>query len=82
MWAGAGLAVMSFWTVYFVVTTQIPMAPRESIAWALARLTCPIMPASFYFNFPVDIFPAFLANAISYAMVGLIVEFLHRKLVN
>lgn len=82
MWAGGGVVVMSFWAIYFLVTTRIPMAPRESIAWALARLTCPVMLASFYFHFPVGIFWAFLANALSYAVVGLIVESLRRKLVN
>ncbi len=78
MWAIAGFVVMSFWAVYFLATTRIP-STAEPTAWTLARLTCPIMLASFYFHFPVDIFWAFLANATTYALVGLIVENLRQK---
>jgi hypothetical protein len=79
MWAGVGLVVMSFWGVYFLLTTRIPRTPTEPIAWTLARLTCPIMFASYYFHFPVGIFWAFLANATTYALVGLTVETLRQK---
>ncbi len=69
MWAMAGFVVMSFWAVYFLATTRIP-STAEPIAWTLARLTCPIMLASFW---------PFLANATTYALVGLIAESLRQK---
>jgi hypothetical protein len=78
-WASAGFVVMSFWAIYFLLTTRIPRAPVEPIAWTLARLTCPIMLASFYFHFPVGVGWAFIANAATYALIGLIVETLRRK---
>jgi hypothetical protein len=78
IWAIAGFVVMTFWAVYFLATTRIPSA-AEPTAWTLARLTCPIMLVSFYFHFPVGIFWAFLANAATYALVGLIVESLRKK---
>lgn len=79
MWALAGFVVMSFWAVYFLATTRIPSRPNP-IAGTLARLSCPIMLASFYFRFPVGMFWSFLANAATYALVGLIVESLRQKL--
>jgi hypothetical protein len=78
MWAIAGFVVMSFWAVYFLATTRIP-STAAPVAWTLARLTCPIVLASFYFHFPIGILWAFLANASTYALVGLIVESLRQK---
>jgi hypothetical protein len=79
MWAVAGSVVMSFWAVYFLATTRMP-STADPIAWTLARLSCQIMLASFYFHFPVGMLWAFIANAATYALVGLIVETSYKQL--
>jgi len=43
-------------------------------------MTCPIAFASFYFNFPIGVYSVLLVNAVTYAMVGLIVETLRYHL--
>ena len=46
----------------------------------IARLTCPVVLASFYFHFGVGFYWVLLANAAMYALVGLIVETLRQQL--
>jgi len=46
----------------------------------MARLTCPVVLASFYFHFGVGFYWVLLANAAMYALVGLIVETLRQQL--
>jgi hypothetical protein len=59
----------------------VPMQiTSEPIVWTLVRLTCPIAFAGFHFHFPVSIYWFFLANAATYALVGLVVETLRRQL--
>jgi hypothetical protein len=79
MWAGAGFLIAGFWALYFFPTAPIPITSAEPM-WTLARLTCPVVFASFYFHFPVGIYLALLANAATYALVGLIVEPLRQRL--
>jgi len=65
-WAGAGFLVASFWAIYLFPTT-----PTGSTAMLhLARLTCPIA----FIGFGVYFYWVLLANAATYALVGLIVE--------
>ncbi len=77
IWAGSGFLVAGFWALYFFPTARVPVATVEPM-WTLARLTCPVVFASFYFHFPVGVFNALLANAATYALAGLIVETLRR----
>ena len=77
MWAAAGFLVAGFWAPYALAATPIQAEP---IAWALARLSCPIAFASFYFHFPVGIYWVLLANATTYGLIGLIVEALRQQL--
>jgi hypothetical protein len=79
MWASAGLLVAGCWNLYVLATFPIQMT-SEPIVWTLVRLTCPILFASFYFHFPVSIYWVLLANAATYALVGLIVESLRQQL--
>ena len=79
MWASAGLLVVGCWNLYALATFPLPMN-SEPIVWTLVRLTCPIAFASFHFNFPVSIYWVLLANAATYALVGLIVESLRQQL--
>ena len=77
-WASVGFLVAGFWALYFFRTAPIPIQ-AEPIAWTLAQITCPIAFASFYFHFPIGVYWVLLANAVTYALVGLIVETLHRN---
>jgi hypothetical protein len=79
MWAGAGLLVAGFWALYLFPTAPIPMTPAEPL-WTLVRLTCPVMFAGFYFHFPVSVYWSLLANAATYALIGMIAETLRRQL--
>ena len=79
MWAGAGFLVAGFWALYFFPTAPILITSAEPM-WTLARLTCPVVFASFCFHFPIGVYSAILANAATYALVGLIVESLRQQL--
>jgi hypothetical protein len=78
-WAGAGSLAAAFWALYFFPTAPAPITSAEPM-WTLARLTCPVVFASFYFHFPIDVYWAILANAATYALIGLTVEALRRQL--
>jgi hypothetical protein len=70
LWASAGALVVICWTLYISATFSNPLAPTGVVS-TLVYLTCPIALAhryalSFYF--------VFLANAATYALVGLIIE--------
>lgn len=79
MWAGAGLLIAVCWWIYLTATapTQITSAP---VLWSVARLSCPILLAGFYFHFGVSVYWTFIANAAAYALIGLMVEGLRRQL--
>ena len=79
MWTGAGVLVAAFWAFYFFPTAPIPIASAEPM-WTLARLTCPIVFASFYFHFPISVYWAMLANGATYLLVGLITEALRQQI--
>jgi len=79
MWAGAGLLVAGFWAVYFITTTPIPMTSANPI-WTLVRITCPVVFASFYLHFPIGVYWSLIANAATYALIGLIAETLRQRL--
>jgi hypothetical protein len=74
-WAGVGFLVAGFWSLYFFPTAPTPITAAE-----LARLTCPVVFASFYFHFPLGVCWAMVGNAATYALVGLAVEVLRRQL--
>ncbi len=52
--------------------------PIEPLVSTLVRLTCPI--AIVGAHYPVSIYSALLANVATYALVGLVVETLRRRL--
>jgi hypothetical protein len=80
MWASAGLVVVGCWRLYGFATAPIPITAAEPIVWTLVRLTCPVVFASFYFHFGIGFYWVLLANAATYALVGLIVETLRQQL--
>jgi hypothetical protein len=79
LWAGVGFLVAGFWALYFFPTAPIPITSAEPM-WTLVRVTCPVVFASFHFRFPIGVYWALLANAATYALVGLIMETLRRQL--
>lgn len=78
MWASAGFLVAAFWALYFFPTVAVPITSAEPM-WTLARLTCPIAFASFYFHFPLSVYWSLLANSATYALIGLAMETLRRQ---
>jgi hypothetical protein len=78
IWAGAGFLVAAFWAVY-AFTTPGFMIPSEPVVWTLVRLSCPIVFASVYFHFGVSLYWCLVANAVTYALVGLALETLRQQ---
>jgi hypothetical protein len=77
-WAGVGFLVAAFWGLYFFPTAPIPITSAEPM-WTLARLTCPVLFASFHFHFPLSVFWSLVGNATTYALVGLMMEALRQQ---
>jgi len=76
MWATAGFLVASGWAVYFLAASKDH--PTEPIVSTLLRLTCPV--AIVGAHYPVSLYSALAANVATYALVGLVVEILRRRL--
>lgn len=74
IWASVGFFVACAWTLY---SLEARMTHAQLGVWILAYLTCPVTLAVGYFRF--HFYQAFLANAATYAIVGLIVETLRRN---
>jgi hypothetical protein len=74
-WAIAGLLVAGCWAIYALATT--PPAFTSAPMMTLVRLTCPIALLSSY---PIRVYWVLLANAATYALVGLVVENLRQRL--
>ena len=79
MWASVGALVAGFWAFY-LFPTALPIILNNPIAWTFARATCPPMLLGFYFHFGLHYYWVLLANAATYALAGLMVETLRRKL--
>ena len=79
MWATVGFMVAVWWVILAVVVDPIAMTSNP-VVWTLARLSCPVVFAGFYFHFGVALYWVLLSNAAAYALVGLIVETLRRQL--
>jgi len=70
VWGSAGFLVAGFWAVYAFLTAPGMLFAKPEIM-VLVRLTCPIALLSQY---PISLAWVLLANAATYAMLGLIVE--------
>jgi hypothetical protein len=73
MWSFAGLSIAVCWWFYLTATAPIPITATPML-WTVARLSCPIVLAGFYFHFGVSVYLTFVANAATYALIGLMVE--------
>jgi hypothetical protein len=77
MWASAGFAVAGFWAL-FAIATFPSTSERMRDVRTLIRLTCPVAIAGMHY--PISLYEALAANAVTYALVGLIVETLRHPL--
>jgi len=77
MWAGAGFLVAGFWAL-FAIATFPSTSERMRDVWTLLSVTCPIAIAGMHY--PISLYETLAANAVTYALVGLIVESLRHKL--
>ena len=75
-WASAGLLVAGLWAIYAIVSKPPALTSADPIL-PLVRITCPITLVSFY---PLSLYWVLVANAATYALLGLIVETLRRRL--
>ena len=76
LWTFAGLLVAGGWWLYAIATAPTPI---DSSLWTLARYSCPVVLAGFYFHFGVSIYWVLITNAASYGLLGLIVETLRQR---
>lgn len=79
MWAGAGLLIAGGWALYAFATSPPAMTSGDPIL-PLVELTCPIVAAGMHLHFGVSLFWSLVANAVTYGMVGGVVEVLRKKL--
>ena len=75
VWASAGLALAACCAVYALV---IPITTSDA-AFTLARITQPVVLLGSYFHFGVSVGWVLLANAATYAMLGLSTRALQRR---
>ncbi len=78
MWASAGFLVAVGWAIYAFASAPPALTFNDPIM-SLVRITCPI---AFVSSYPIRMEWTFLANAATYALVGLIVESLRQRLVH
>jgi hypothetical protein len=76
IWAAAGFLVAAGWAVYLLVASKDHLI--EPIVSTLIRVTCPV--AIVGSHYPVSLYSALVANVVTYALIGLIVETLRRQL--
>ena len=77
MWATAGFLVAGFWA-FFALATFPSTNERMRDVGTLISLTCPI--AILGRHYAISLYEVLAANAVSYALVGLIVETLRHPL--
>ena len=74
MWAIVGFLVAGFWGLFALAT--LPERMRDM--WNFICLTCPIAIAGMHH--PISLYETLAANATTYALIGLIVETLRKRL--
>ena len=79
IWAGLGFLIAAGWAVYAFAAPPPAMLSGSPTA-TLAEISCPIVLAGIYFHFGVSLYWSLVANAVTYALIGLIVETARRRL--
>jgi hypothetical protein len=76
MWTLVGFLVAGFWGLFAAAT--FPSAnERLRDVWTFVCITCPIAIAGMHH--PVSLYQSLAANAVTYALVGLIAETVRRQ---
>ena len=70
IWAIGGLLVAGLWALFAFATFPSAVPMRD--VWPLISFTCPI--ALLGMHHPVSLYQVLAANAVTYAVVGVIVE--------
>jgi hypothetical protein len=76
MWASAGFPVAGFWAL-FALAIFPSTNERMRDVWALVGSTCPVAIAGRHY--PISVYEVLAANAVTYALVGLIGEALRHQ---
>lgn len=77
LWAAMGLAVAFSWAVFARATFSATYGQTQGL-WTFISLTCPI--ATLGARYPISAYESLLANAFTYAILGLVIETCRRKL--
>jgi hypothetical protein len=77
MWAIAGFLSAGFWAV-FAIATFPSTSERMRDVWTFVCITCPIAIAGIHHS--IGLYETLAANAVTYALLGLIVETLRKQL--
>ena len=77
MWAIAGFLVAAFWAL-FAVATFPSTSERLRDVWTIVCITCAISIAGMHH--PISIYEVLVANAVTYGLVGLVVEAFRKQL--
>ena len=71
IWAAVGALVAVFWALWISGTHST----THGITWALICLTCPV---ALFGRYPLSLYVVLLANAVTYALAGFLVETIRR----
>ncbi|MGH9503757.1 MAG: hypothetical protein ACRD20_12970 [Terriglobales bacterium] len=77
MWASVGFLVAGGWALYAFATFPLTNERMHDL-WTLVTFTCPVAIAGMHY--PISLYESLVANAATYALVGLIFEGLRRQL--
>ena len=77
MWAIVGFLVAGLWAL-FAIATFPSTSERMRDVWNFVCITCPIAIVGTYHA--ISVYETLAANAVTYALVGLIVETLRKRL--
>lgn len=77
MWAIAGFLVAGCWAL-FAIATFPSTSERMRHVWTIVCMTCPIAIAGMHR--PISLYETLAANAVTSALVGLVVETLRKQL--
>jgi hypothetical protein len=75
-WAGLGFLIAGLWAIY-VSATFPDTSERIRDLWTLVSLTCPIAIAGRHHA--ISLYEVLVANSVTYAMLGILVETLRRQ---
>lgn len=76
IWAGAGFLVAGFWALYAFATFPFTNERLRDVR-ILVNLTCPVAMAGWHY--PISLYETLVANAVTYALIGLILESMRRQ---